>query len=70
MKNFYLTALLLVGTFISAQVNISFESSEGYSLGNLHDQNGWEVTESSSGIIQNQTVSDAQSSDGSFSFKE
>lgn len=69
MKKFYSLPLLLLTAFISAQINISFEADEAYNLGNLHDQNGWEVTESSDGIIQHQTISDDLASDGVYSFK-
>ena len=69
MKKIYSLPLLLLTVFISAQINISFEAEEGYNLGNLHVQNGWEVTESSDGIVQHQTISDEQASDGVYSFK-
>ena len=69
MKKIYSLPLLLLTVFISAQINISFEAEEGYSLGNLHAQNSWEVTESSDGIVQHQTISDEQASDGVYSFK-
>lgn len=69
MKKNYSLPLLLLTVFISAQINISFEAEEGYNLGNLHVQNGWEVTESSDGIVQHQTISDEQASDGVYSFK-
>ena len=52
-----------------AQQTISFESSEGYTLGTIHGQNGWEVTEGSDGLIQNQVITNSQASDGTFSFK-
>lgn len=70
MKKFYtpLLALFSVATF--AQQTISFEESEGYSLGTIHQQNGWEVTEAaSSGFVTNQTISDEQASEDTFSFK-
>lgn len=69
MKKNYSLPLLLLTVFISAQINISFEAEEGYNLGNLHAQNSWEVTESSDGIVQHQTISDEQASDGVYSFK-
>lgn len=52
-----------------AQQTISFESSEGYTLGTIHGQNGWEVTEGSDGLIQNQVITNSESSEGTFSFK-
>lgn len=60
---------MLITSIVSAQINISFEASEGYTLGSLHAQNTWEVTEGSDGITENQTVSDEQASDGTYSFK-
>lgn len=64
-------ALAFSGLFVlnlNAQTTYSFEASEGYTLGNLHEQNGWEVTEGLDGFLQNQIISDEQASDGSFSF--
>jgi len=47
MKKTLLLASLMLGTLtgINAQENISFETSEGYSLGILSGQNGWIVTD-------------------------
>lgn len=68
MKKFYLVSLLL-SSILSAQTHISFEADEGFELGNIHGQNGWEVTEGSDGLIGNQVISDEQASDGFYSFK-
>ncbi|GEM53656.1 hypothetical protein EB1_34460 [Empedobacter brevis NBRC 14943 = ATCC 43319] len=69
MKKVY-TILLVAGSVISfAQNNTSFEASEGYIVGNMHSQNGWEVSEGNGAILNNQLVSDEQASDGSYSFK-
>jgi len=47
MKKTLLLATLMLGTLtgINAQETISFETSEGYSLGVLSGQNGWIVTD-------------------------
>ena len=69
-KLFTILTLLLFTTGLLAQMTISFEAEEGFELGTLHDQNGWEVTESQGeGEITNQIISDEVASDGSFSFK-
>lgn len=52
-----------------SQQTISFETSEGYALGDLNGQNGWTVTESSDGFITNQVITDEKSKDGNYSFK-
>lgn len=71
MKNFYFLALfVLCSNLTLAQTHISFEADEGFELGSIHDQNGWEVTESeSNGYIENQVITDDFSSDGDYSFK-
>lgn len=69
MKYLYISVFLSLSLTVSAQVQISFEPEEGYTAGSLHGQNGWEVTESSDGIVQHQTISNEQASEGAFSFK-
>lgn len=69
MKKIQTLLLALASTTLWAQQTISFEASEGYQLGTLHQQNGWEVTEGSAGFITNQTVSNEVASTGSYSFK-
>lgn len=71
MRNLYTVLILLLFTAnLIAQISISFEEEENYELGHLHNQNGWEVTESQGeGVIANQIVSNEIASDGSFSFK-
>lgn len=69
MKKMYTLLVALTTSFAFSQQNISFEASEGYQLGSLHAQNGWEVTEGIDGILANQTISNEQASSGSFSFK-
>lgn len=68
MKNLYII-FLLISSVLSAQTHISFEAEEGFELGNIHEQNDWEVTEGADGIISNQVISDEEASDGDFSFK-
>ncbi|MBC8643358.1 T9SS type A sorting domain-containing protein [Flavobacterium lindanitolerans] len=69
MKKIQTLLLALASTTLWAQQTISFETSEGYQLGTLHQQNGWEVTEGSAGFVTNQTVSNEAASTGSYSFK-
>ena len=69
MKNKYLLILSLISSFAFAQQNISFESSEGYTLGDINGQNGWTVTESSDGPLTNQLVTNEHASSGTYSFK-
>ena len=57
MKKIYIL-LLTASTISFAQNNTSFESKEGYKLGNIHTQNGWEVAEGNGKILNNQLVSD------------
>src|SRR5690625_3846078 len=68
MKNLYII-FLLFSSFLSAQTYIYFEAEEGFELGNMHEQNDWEVTEGADGIITNQVISDEEASDGVYSFK-
>jgi hypothetical protein len=69
MKNLYALLLTITSTFAFAQQTISFEESEGYQLGTINAQNGWEVTEGSDGLILNQIISADFSSEGLNSFK-
>ncbi|PZD77702.1 T9SS type A sorting domain-containing protein [Mesonia sp. K7] len=71
MKKITLLLVAFAATFtMNAQTNISFEASEGYTLGNIHNQDGWVVVgDGSGGVVQNQLVSDEEASDGTFSFK-
>lgn len=62
--------LIFLANYISfAQQIISFEEDEGFVLGSLDNQNEWEVTEASDGILSYQVVTDEIASDGEFSFK-
>lgn len=56
--------------FCAAQQTISFENSENFTLGNIHNQNGWEVTlNSDNQPILNQDVSNEFASMGTQSLK-
>jgi hypothetical protein len=69
MKKFYTLLLAAASSVTFAQQIISFEASEGFQLGTLNNQNGWEVTEGSGGFIQNQVITNERASQGTFSFK-
>lgn len=69
MKNLYFMVAALFCTTVSAQSQISFESSEGYVLGDINGQNGWTVTDTSDGPLTNQIITNEVASTGSFSFK-
>lgn len=61
--------LLLSALFFAVTINAqdtSFEESEGYNLGEISGQNGWDVL---SFISPAFTVSDEQASEGSYAFK-
>ena len=63
------SAFLLSVLSVNAQV-ISFETSEGYVLGDINGQNNWEVSMDADGeFMQNQVISDEFSSVGDYSFK-
>ena len=63
-------ALLVGGITVSAQQTISFEASEGYSLGDINGQNSWTVTgDGSGGFISGQVITDEMATDGTNSFK-
>jgi len=73
MKKIVLLAGLLFGThyFASAQQNISFETSEGYTIGALHGQNGWTVEDDDDGGrgTNNVIISTTHHSNGANSLK-
>lgn len=69
MNKLYILAASLLSSLTFAQQTISFEASEGFTLGTIHEQNGWEVTEGSDGFITNQIITDETASEGTFSFK-
>lgn len=61
---------LFIGNSVNAQTTISFESSEGFSSGDINGQNGWVVTgDGSGGFISNQTISSSMASQGTQSLK-
>lgn len=69
MKKFYVLAALSVAGLAFSQNAISFEASEGFTLGDINGQNAWTVTESGNSFIKNQVISNEQASNGVFSFK-
>lgn len=70
MTKIYLFALGFASLFCAAQQSVSFESSENFNLGNIHNQNGWEVTLNTDNLpIQNQVISNDRASDGTQSLK-
>ena len=70
MKKLYFLGAALLCTTLSAQNLISFETSEGYQLGDIRNQNSWSVTDDGEGnFIQNQVVSSEKATVGTNSFK-
>ena len=71
MKNTILLSLF-IGAFsfgTNAQ-SISFETSEGYILGNLNGQNNWETTsDDQGGHVENQVITDEAASHRNYSLK-
>ena len=65
MKKKLLLIMVLVSTLSFAQEVISFETAEGFSVGNIDGQNGWFTTSSVSGNITNEVISDELATDGS-----
>ena len=63
------SAFLLSVFSINAQT-ISFEASEGFTLGNINGQNNWEVTMDGDGeFMQNQVISNEVANHGDYSLK-
>ena len=61
---------LLAFQFGNAQQTISFETSEGYTLGDINGQNGWATTgDGSGGFVFNQVVTNDAATDGTNSLK-
>lgn len=61
---------LLVFQLGNAQQTISFETSEGYTAGNINTQNGWTTTGSGPGtFVENQVVSSESATTGTNSLK-
>lgn len=70
MKNKYFLILSLFSSFALAQQTISFEASEGYTVGNINGQNGWEVTlNNDEEPINNQVITTERASEGAQSIK-
>ncbi|QAA82253.1 T9SS type A sorting domain-containing protein [Aequorivita sp. H23M31] len=71
MKNYTLiTFIFLAFCLVAKAQTISFESSEGYVLGDINGQSNWETTsDDQGGNIQNQVITDEAASVGDYSFK-
>jgi len=71
MKKITLLLLAFIAGFgVFAQQTISFETAEGFTLGDINGQSGWVSTgDGSGGFVTNQVISDEQSTDGTQSFK-
>lgn len=70
MRKIYFLSMGLLSLFCTAQQTISFESSEGFTLGSIHQQNNWEVTlNADNAPIQGQEISNELASDGNYSLK-
>ncbi|QOW10485.1 T9SS type A sorting domain-containing protein [Kaistella flava (ex Peng et al. 2021)] len=70
MKKLYMMAMGFASLFCIAQQTISFENSENFNLGTIHNQNGWEVTlNGNNQPIQNQAISNEFASAGNQSLK-
>lgn len=60
----------LISLAATAQQTISFETSEGYSVGDLNGQDGWAVTGCGADcFVENQVITSEQASDGTQSLK-
>ena len=65
----FLALLIAFGFGLNAQ-NISFESSEGYTLGDINGQDNWGVTgDDAGGFIKNQHIVEGEATDGLNSLK-
>lgn len=71
MKKLLLFIVLGLSQLVFSQQLISFETSEGYTLGNIDGQQGWTTTSTGTGQpnVANQTVSVDQAVSGSNSLK-
>lgn len=71
MKKIYLTALCLISTVLIAQQTISFESTDGFTTGNIHGQGTW-ISTPTGGVPPNvvsQLITEDKASHGSKSLK-
>lgn len=72
MKKTLLSAAFIFAAMISAnaQQTISFEASEGFTIGNINGQNGWVTTGAGNNtFIENQVISNELASEGTQSLK-
>ncbi|MFD1017506.1 T9SS type A sorting domain-containing protein [Winogradskyella rapida] len=66
----FLSICSLLSLGLSAQQTISFESAEGFTLGDIHGQSGWISTPCGTDCnLSTQLISNEQASDGTYSFK-
>ena len=71
MKKFYTIAFLLFSTLFFAQQTISFESNEGFAVGNINGQGAW-ISTPTGGIpenVENQSISSETATHGNASLK-
>jgi len=71
MKKYYSIAFLLLSACIFAQQTVSFESNEGFNVGNINGQAGW-ISTPTGGVpanVTHQSISADKASDGSSSLK-
>ena len=69
MNKIYSFITISASVLSFAQSTISFETTEGYTLGDINGQNGWTVTERNGAALTNQVISDEVAKTGSNSFK-
>ena len=72
MKKTLLSVAFLFATIagVNAQQTISFEASEGFTLGDINGQQNWTVTGAGPGeFISSQVITNALASDGTYSLK-
>jgi len=63
-------AYCLLLSNVNAQTSMSFETAEGYTLGNINNQNGWKVTAgANSTFVEKQEVSNEKATLGTQSLK-
>lgn len=70
MKKYYVFCAALAAQLWVAQTTVSFEAAEGFQIGTLNNQNGWEVTDDNAGnFLTNQLITTERASQGTQSFK-
>lgn len=69
MRKILLLGLLGISTFAFSQQLISFESSEGFTLGNIDTQVGWTTTSTGTSNVTNQVIVNTENTLGTNSLK-